>query len=134
MEGLKLIPAWQNAKRSNTRGIWDYDSCDACRAEVPAESRRDYACGYEPTTGPCRLRLEGAGIEPTVCPGYSTSLPETIEIARGWSWAERGCLRDFCGGPPTDAMLLGVELFGGAINELNEKKMTPRSKGGLRDE
>ena len=65
-----------------------------------------------------------------MCPGYSTSLPETIEIARAWSW--RTDLRVFTGGAwPTQALVEGVELFDAWVNDLSVKRVTPRSKGGL---
>jgi len=56
----------------------------------------------------------------TVCPGYTTSLPETIELARAWAWAERGDLRTFCAGQPSDAVIDGVDIFGGPISDLRE--------------
>lgn len=56
---------------------------------------------------------------PTVCPGYSTSLPEVIEAARSWLHWSKGALRAFTGtsGPPTDVLMECIEVFNGAVLE-----------------
>ena len=101
------------------------------------EQRQLAGCGYLP---PPREQLRKfvqawgglgySGPKPTVCPGYSTGLPETIEIARGRFHWNKGSLTDFCGDKPTDAMLLGVEIVEGAINECQSWCMDNREKGG----
>jgi len=60
------------------------------------------------------------GPDLTVCPGYTTSLPETIEVARAWGWAERGDLRAYC--EPNDAVIDGVDIFAAAVAELQDFK------------
>lgn len=55
--------------------------------------------------------------DPTVCPGFSTSLPETIEIVRAHThWSTGGGLRDFAD-EPTEALKFGVEVVHGSVNE-----------------
>lgn len=101
------------------------------------ENRQLAKCGYLPQlTGPraqfaetwCGLGYSGAS--PTICPGYSTSLPETIEIARGRLHWSKGALTEFCGGKPSDAMLMGIEICEGASNECQSWCMSNREKGG----
>lgn len=104
-----------------------------------SETRQLWRCPFE-APAPARLASfvrppipEGYKAEPTVCPGYSTSLPEVIEIARGWLHWSKGGLRDFTGTQPTEATLHGIEIFDGAANECQSYWSTPRSKGGGAD-
>jgi hypothetical protein len=88
------------------------------------EQRQLAACGFLPPPED-RLRpyisawggLGYKGDAPTVCPGYSTSLHETIEIARGHIHWDKGSLTEFCGGQPTDGMIRGVEIIDAAVSE-----------------
>jgi hypothetical protein len=66
-----------------------------------------------------------------VCPGYTTSLPAVIEIARARFHWDKGHLREAVDGRPTDAMMLGIEILSGAIGEVTHALATPRDKGGL---
>lgn len=101
------------------------------------DQRQMFGCGYEPPPADNLRpfvgipRPEGySDDEPTVCPGYSTSLPETIEIARGWLHWTKGALREYTGGQPTVAMVAGIEVLSGASSDCERYWMTPRSKGG----
>lgn len=129
------MAAWQRGVTSGS-----YNNCGDCKANNTAETRQMWRCPYEPDSPAAKQpfvrapRPEGSTVEPTVCPGYTTSLPETIEVARAWGWAERGCLRDFTRDEPTEALVDAVELFGGHVEAFKNKLMTARSKGGLRDE
>lgn len=67
--------------------------------------------------------------EPVACPGYTTNLPEVIEIARARVHAkEFGGLRDFCEGYPTEAIKQGVEILEGASNECQQWSMANPEK------
>jgi hypothetical protein len=93
---------------------------------LDAEQRQLAGCGFLP---PPREELrkfvqpwQGLSCKkpfPTVCPGYSTSLPETIEIARAHYWKRD--LRSFTDGEqPTEALVMGVEIYEGAIGETTQ--------------
>lgn len=74
----------------------------------------------------------GADTKPTVCPGYSTSLPEVIEVARArLHWSK--------GGPAAlgivewhdDPLAIGIEVLEGAANECQSWTLdNPVKKGG----
>lgn len=54
----------------------------------------------------------------TTCPGYTTKLPEVIEIARLRVHAKEGTLSLFMhGAEPTDVAVVGIEILAGATNE-----------------
>ena len=146
LEGLRLLPAWQYAI---SKGRQSYANCTECKAGATTQIRQSWRCPYLTPSPPDLERYthapcpDGASPPPdheqgtpwpTVCPGYSTSLPETIEVARAWGWAERGDLRAFTQEQPTEALVDAIELFGDHVDRLKTKLMTPRSKGGLADE
>jgi hypothetical protein len=105
------------------------------------DQRQLMGCGYTAPVVESRRRhlsiwqggslLNYKGPPTTVCPGYSTALPEVIEAVRAhrhWSKgnypvAER---------EPGDPMVVSLELFDGAINEFQLWAMTPEADGGGR--
>lgn len=72
--------------------------------------------------------------EPTVCPGYLTSLPEVIEVARARFHWERGGLAsigvtDWAGDP----LAIGIEILEGASGAYHNWRTTPKANGGGAD-
>lgn len=60
--------------------------------------------------------------EATVCPGYSTRLPEVYEAARALHWAKRGGLGPVYGqGQLPQAALDAIDILDGAANELERE-------------
>lgn len=56
--------------------------------------------------------------EYTTCPGYTTKLPEVVEIARLRMHAKEGSLPLFMhGAEPTDVVVVGLEVLAGSTNE-----------------
>lgn len=102
----------------------------------PLPTRQSWACGFELADPrvPVMPWSGGYGYEgeaPTVCAGYTTSLPETIEIARAWRWWKAGQLSVFVDGAAVSQELKrGIEIFDGAVHTFDRWKMTPASKGG----
>jgi len=98
--------------------------------------RQGWGCGYEPPAPPNIPVMPWSGLgykgpTPTACPGFTTTLPETIEIARAWRWWSKSQLASFVDGAPvSDALKIGIEMFDGVISEFERWKMTPSSKGG----
>jgi hypothetical protein len=98
-------------------------TCDECRASLPEETRQSYRCPYAPIA-PERLlpfvrppAPAGYAEELADCPGYTTSLPETIEGARAWRHWEKADVRAFTGGGwPTKALTYAIETFDAAVS------------------
>ena len=110
-------------------------------ANLSSEKRQELGCGFEPLpTEILRPFCQPAsprgysGPAPTVCPGYSTSLPEVLEIARGHTHWKVGSLRDYTGDRPSAAMMRGLEIFAGAVGELERAVLTPFAKGGFAED
>ena len=133
IEGLRLLPWFQEAISRDLLGA--KSKCETCMESLSEDQRQLAKCGYAPPLTDSRAPFADAwhglgysGPKPTVCPGYSTSLPETIEIARARLHWSKGSLREFCGGQSTDALMLGIEICEGAINECQSWSMANREK------
>lgn len=85
--------------------------------------RQSMGCGWElkhPTMPACPWTHAGYTDDaPTTCAGYTTKLPEVIEINRARLHWNKGSARDFCGGEPTENVNRGIEILEGAANEAN---------------
>lgn len=129
------MPQWQEAGRRGLLG--PMTKCDTCIAKRSPEQRQLLGCAYTP---PPAGRLSSfvkpwqglgySGDEPSVCPGYTTQLPEVIEIARARLHWSKGSLAAFCPGEPPSALLIGIEILEGAVCELIDWKSTPKAQGG----
>jgi hypothetical protein len=97
-------------------------------------------CGYEPPSPTCEQLWEpprgdlGTDVEVTTCPGYTTMLPEVIEAARARTHWEKGQLEAFCGGEPTEQLVVAVEIFDAAVGQYAYWRATPSKKGGGADD
>jgi hypothetical protein len=91
----------------------------------PETTRQQLGCGFTPLPPENLMRFRRVispggykGVELDVCPGYSTSLPEVIEVARArFHWKH--------GGPATlgiadwqfNPLMIGIEILEGAVGE-----------------
>lgn len=95
-------------------------------------NRQLMGCGYAPPP-PAPIKAEPSvacgynGPDLTVCPGYSTSLPEVIEVAKAHAHWSKGALRvDDVESPMANALL----ILEGANNILTRWLSTPKDKDG----
>ena len=101
--------------------------------------RQSLGCGYEPPNDRVHLQLweppDGRvgyrGGEPTVCPRYTTQLPEVREalIARAhWSTGNLAvaCAPDL----PSEDLLHAIVILEGGFSEVQRWAMTPAKDGG----
>lgn len=90
----------------NYHGADRYFDCRTCLREFPVDARRGYWCGYIRRDkwvgdGPAHYLPAGAPQDiVTVCPGYSTTLPEIMEASRALDWRRDGMLAEFFAGDP----------------------------------
>lgn len=95
------------------------------------------ACGYEvplagaqPPWSPVMLDASHEG-EYTLCPGYTTKLPDVVEVTRLCRHAKMGSLSAFLGKhEATEPALVGMEVFDGACHEVQAWAMKPKAEGG----
>lgn len=109
------------------------------------QNRQGRGCGFEPApppgirvgawTPPFAAKLGYKHKLPVICAGYSTRLPEVVEVARAHThWkTNAAALEAFCGGPPSDVLLAYVEILDAEISHVKAYAMTPRDEGGGRD-
>lgn len=97
--------------------------CDHC----PDDVRPSLRCGWLPRE---RWNLDEPPFpEATVCPGYSTRLPEVIEAARSLVWARRGDLAMLYGRKEIPAVAIdAVDILEGASNETERNTMRARTE------
>jgi hypothetical protein len=105
---------------------------------LPKQMRQQMACGYEVAAPPGIEAQAWSGLgykgpAPATCPGYTTTLPEVIEVARAWRWWDKGELARFVRGDEvSDDLILGIDVFEGAVRELERWLLTPADRGGGR--
>lgn len=135
IEGLRLLPWFQEAARRELLG--PTASCDDCMQARSKQTRQLMGCGYEPSPAPDVLPLvfpwQGLGYtgpKVVVCPGYTTTLPEVIEIARSHLHWSKGSLTEFCRGLVADSTIFGIEILEGASNEMQHWSIKHPIKDG----
>jgi len=125
IEGLRMRPWLQDEAKHNPDGVMYLTDCQLCMQHNPRALRQEMGCGYEPPPPPSikvdpwtpPVDLTGGnrgykGPPPQFCAGYTTKLPEVVEIERARKHWLLGELRSFCGDePPTDVLIAGIELL-----------------------
>lgn len=113
------MPWLQERIRNDRKTVENLINCEKCMSEVSGQTRRYMGCGYEPPLDGARAWMhEGYTDEPpTTCPGYTTKLPEVIEINRlRLHWSKFAGFKD---SEPTEQVKRGIEILEGAVNEAN---------------
>lgn len=86
-------------------------------------------CGYLPRHESARpLSPPDIDFDVTVCPGYSTSLPEVaeaVEFRPSWS---KGYLAEYLEGPPSPQCLRAQAVLEGAINQFQQSEIERQRK------
>lgn len=119
------------------RGELGISDCATCKATQPRAVRQALGCGYEvpverltlwsPPLGEKAYR----GPSPTMCAGYTTTLPEVVETSLHRAHWDKGSLVAACNGDqPTEETLYSVLILAGAFNEVEQWLMTPSKDGG----
>lgn len=141
IEGIRLWPWVGAAAQKTDLAIAD---CDSCMQNNSREIRQQMGCGYEaPVDNPSSMweppasevgfRQNPKTVRlPTVCPGYSTKLPEVFEVIRSRAHWLHGSLRDFCDGKANEGLLIGIEVLDSEINAVQTYEVTPEAEGGGR--
>ena len=108
--------------------------------QTPIEMRQLIGCGYLPRPAahllPMVRPFQGCGMRgdsPTTCPGYTSRLPEVIEVARVHRHWSKGNY-DVASLGVDHPLVMGLEILDSAANALESWTLTPESKGGGRKE
>lgn len=136
IEGLRLLPWFQEAARRNSHAVEHLTDCDTCMQTRSVSTRQTMACGFAPPA-PAGVAAAwsfeyGARHAPraTTCIGYLLRLPEVREIVYGWKHWEKGQLAIYAQGDPTELLVAGVGIFDDAAKSLQSWKSTPKNEGG----
>jgi hypothetical protein len=140
IEGLRLLPWLQEAIRRTPDQLGHLSDCGTCMQKHPRERRQLMGCGYEPPTASVTLwqpkvsKLGYRHKRPTVCVGYSTRLPEVVEVLRARAHWEKGSLAMFCGDDkPGDEFLACIEILDAEIASVTAWALTSKKDGGGRE-
>jgi hypothetical protein len=130
IEGLRVHPHYQDARRD---GILRFGpTCEECMQRNHVTVRQQLACGFEP-------RIEGAepwhplywlrhGLELTTCAGYTTQLPEVVEVVEAYPHWEAGTLTDYLDGERAPAgFLRALVMRKAGLNEHMDAKREERT-------
>lgn len=96
-------------------------------------SRR--GCGFLPPDPAANLRHAlpiACDVEPTVCPGYSISLPEVNEVVRFRPSYLKGYLTEHLGEPPSEQFIEAQNVLEGAVNEHHAADIRERNEEAKR--
>jgi hypothetical protein len=131
-EGLLALVWFADARRGGSLGIAD---CDSCKASTPALQRQHLGCGYEPRLDDGKFHLtiwqppEGyRGPELSTCAGYTTRLPEVVEVDRLHSHWSHGNMAAVLGEPATEEIATAVLVVESQIHALKAWKAEESKK------
>ncbi len=97
----------------------DFLDCDRCPDTL---ARRALGCGWLPESE--RVASDRPFPEASVCPGYTTRLPEVMEAARAMSWTKRGGLVPLYGNERLPPVAIdAIDVLEGACNEAERDAM-----------
>lgn len=137
IEGLLTYPWLQEAAGRDRPTVGHLLDCKKCKEMNGKQTRQALGCGYElPDPRVPVQPWSPAGMsskwdtEQTVCPGYTRSMPEVVEIVRAKIHWEKGALDHFCAGLAPERVLEGVEIAASAIGEVESWRITPSKDGG----
>lgn len=110
--------------------------CEKCMQSTTRLTRQAMACGYEPPAPPPMRAIAWThdgygGPQPSTCPGYTTRLPDVLEITRARYHWSKGNLAVFAPAP-TDALLIGIEQLDVEIHRV-EDWMIEQSRAAAKD-
>jgi hypothetical protein len=121
IEGLRSLP-WLQERIRNDRNVVEYlIDCDKCMASTEQAERQAMGCGWEPRDQNARpwTHQGYTDADPTTCPGYTTKLPEVIEINYARMHAKNNMAEHFMPGGATENVMRGIAILEGAVNEAN---------------
>lgn len=104
--------------------------CSTCMHTTTQTRRQEMGCGFEPpaprplVVRPWRHRAQ-TGPKATLCPGYTTRLPQVIETARMRFHWQNGAVPRL-----SEPMQRAIEILDGAANELDAFKIKEARERG----
>lgn len=112
VEGIRALPWLQAARRGNAEHL----NCGSCRT-LDVATRRAIRCGWESVSDSGRawhpFKLGGPPL--TVCAGYTSQMPDVVDVARAFLHWEKGQLQLRNPDPPPQ-LLDGIEILSMEIN------------------
>lgn len=107
---------------------------------LPRDRRQMIGCGFEPAFAgatpwqPPITKLGYRHPRPTVCAGFTTRLPEVLEVARAHTHWSKGSLHALIGkDEPNEILVAGIEILNVELSHVELYALTPKKDGGGRE-
>ena len=133
-----MLPWYEHARRDPDALV--ISDCRKCLGSQPRMVRQSLACHYEPKIDNAhpwdhqgRKPAPYEDKQPKMCAGYVCTLPQVVEARRAHLHWNKGQL-DVIAPEPTERLVECIEIYHYASNSLESWLMTPRSKGGGRED
>ena len=107
--------------------------CKSCLTHRDESRRRGMGCGWLAPTEP-RERLDvwrgpqnslGDIEDVTTCPAYTAALPDVVDVARLYSWADKGGLQRHT---LTRPVIDGIDILRASVGEMEAFKIEEQRK------
>jgi hypothetical protein len=95
-------------------------NCKVCHEQVEEPLRRAMGCGWITVPDEERTSVwrhpSDEDDAPTTCAGYTTQLPDVVEIASAYQHWKNGALREACGRELSYSLVDGLVLLDSALS------------------
>lgn len=126
-----MLPWLQDQHREEPASVGYLKDCSKCQRDQSLQMRQTLGCAYESSVTPSfPWRHAGDdGPKLSVCPGYSTKLPEVIEAAAAYQHWEKGTLdHRFRGYELTERLMDALEILGANVGAVQSWALRKRSE------
>ena len=126
IEGLRVYPHYEDARRGG--GVIGSQGCEECKRTVSKSVRQANGCGWETTVQDARPwnppAWASTNLNTSVCPAYSTGLPQVGEVLVLYPHWEKGAVGAYLdGADPSRVVLDGLRYLDIAIGEHSAWKL-----------
>jgi hypothetical protein len=125
MEGVRALPWLEHARDEQPATL----QCEPCMKHNEPELRRALGCGWLPPLEDAVVWSGPGHLELTTCPGYTTQLPDVVDVAQVYWWAEHGSLRDRLTRKPSRTLIRGIDALRSAVSALNVYRIRNPKRG-----
>jgi hypothetical protein len=135
IEGVALLPWFQAAAHSAPLTLGNKVDCMKCKASHDQTTRQSWGCGYEVANPAVPVvpwdHVGRTGPRPSTCAGYTTNLPEVIEVARLFRHWSKGSIDSALRGDEFhEHTQQAIEIFEGAVSATESYLIRARHEGG----
>lgn len=120
----------EDQRRENVRDPDSWADCETCKLRKGRGERAGMGCGWLPPKERGKFSMTTPyGPEPTVCVGYSVTLPEVLEAGRALGWKQDGHLTELYDGEPvTQSLRDAVDVLANECKKVEALAAKPKDE------